>query len=189
MADPQRSPSTGGAAAAAEGAAKKTKQRLLAFFGSSRFGWPWNIGLAESSSGGIEGPWLRLAKGNPLNIDGGKTENPIVIEVSVSAPEKTGVSSVSGESYGSSTMLLMLHDFVTDGARGFGMTWSRDGVNWANSTMVSVPGGCEAPMGILPVLDSAVSREEGGAQAFTVWWNKRGRYDDLFSAQFELSFV
>ena len=73
----------------------------------------------------------------------------------------------------------MVHDWVTGSKAGFGMTWSRDGVHWANSSMVAVPGGAEAPMGILPSLT-----RKGG---LTVWWNKRGGYDELYAAQFDLS--
>ena len=74
------------------------------------------------------------------------------------------------------------------------MTWSVNGLHWANSTMVQVPGGCEAPMGILPRdTGTAVGSSEGDgsthARMFTVWWNKRGRYDELFAAQFVLGFA
>jgi len=58
------------------------------------------------------------------------------------------------------------------------MTWSADGVTWANSSMVAVPGGAEAPLGLLPSLSHP--------GCFTVWWNKRSSYDDLYVAQFEL---
>jgi hypothetical protein len=139
---------------------------LLAFYGSSRFGWPWNVGLAASSSGKISGPWVRLAS-NPVLIDGSEAENPIV--VAVNRPSD-GVQ-----------VLLMLHDWVLKGRAGYGMTWSIDGRHWANSTMIHVPGGCEAPIGILP---SLVEDEQ-----LTVWWNLRGRFDGLFAAQFALSWV
>ena len=118
------------AAAAAAVAPPPPPPPLLAFYGSSRFGWPWNVGLAASSSGKIGGPWVRLPHGNPLAIDGGKTENPIVIEVT--APAAAAASGSTAEaakgSSNSTSMLLMLHDWVTDGAKGFGMTWSLDGI-------------------------------------------------------------
>ena len=148
---------------------------LLAFFGSSPFGWPWNVGLAKSESGTVVGPWKRLPAGNPLTIDGGKTENPIVL--GVTSPAATPPAS-SADNSSSSKVLLMVHDWVTDGANGFGMSWSVDGYNWMNSTMVDVPGGCEAPMGILPSLTDP--------EHIVVWFNKRGRYDDLYVAQFKL---
>ena len=139
-------------------------QQLLAFFGSSRFGWPWNVGLAQSTSGSILGPWEPFKAANPLNLDGGKVENPIVLSVLVPASQER--------------LLVMVHDWVTGGSAGFGMTWSRDGLSWSNSSMVTVPGGVEAPLGVLPSLTHS-----GG---LTVWWNKRGRYDNLFAAQFDV---
>ena len=48
-------------------------QQLLAFYGSSPFGHPWNVGLARSTTGCIKGPWVRLAQGNPLALDGGQS--------------------------------------------------------------------------------------------------------------------
>ena len=37
---------------------------LLAFYGSSPFGHPWNVGLARSAGGLIAGPWERLPTGS-----------------------------------------------------------------------------------------------------------------------------
>jgi hypothetical protein len=142
-----------------------SREELLAFYGSSPFGWPWNVGLARSKSGLIAGPWQRLPVGNPLALDGSKVENPIVLRVPQAG---AGVD-----------LLVMVHDWVSGGKAGFGVTWSHDGVHWANSTMVAVPGGVEAPMGILPSLT-----RKGG---LTVWWNKRGGYDCLYAAQFDLN--
>jgi hypothetical protein len=76
----------------------------------------------------------------------------------------------------------MVHDWVTGGKAGFGMSWSTDGVHWANSTIVGIPGGCEAPHGILPSLVHP-------GKEVTVWFNKRGGYDNLYAAQFELTFI
>jgi hypothetical protein len=146
------------------GAAEK---QLLAFYGSSPFGWPWNVGLARSKSGSIRGPWERLPHGNPLALNGGHTENPIVLQID----GNTSTDSV----------MVMVHDFVAAAnKKGFGMSVSSDGgVSWGNSTVVEVPGGCEAPLGILPSLS-----HPGGV---TVWWNKRGSYDNLYAAQFVVS--
>lgn len=145
---------------------RKKQGELLAFYGSSRFGWPWNVGLASSTTGKIAGPWVRLAS-NPLLIDNSEAENPIVIAVERPSDR--------------AQVLLMLHDWVLKGRAGYGMTWSVDGRHWANSTMIHVPGGCEAPLGILP---SLVADEQ-----LTVWWNLRNRFDGLFAAQFALSWV
>jgi hypothetical protein len=163
---------------------------LLAFYGSSPFGWPWNVGLARSRSGQLRGPWERLAS-NPVLVDGSECENPVVLQVA--RPDGTPV-------------LLMLHDWVLHGRSGFGMSWSVDGLSWANSTMVAVPGGCEAPMGVLPALRSGGGDDAAaalaaavsgggsssggwgeGATQLTIWWNRRGRYDNLFAGQFVLS--
>ena len=147
---------------------RKSPRKLLAFYGSSPFGWPWNVGLAESLSGSIVGPWQRLPTGtNPLPLNGGHTENPMVLQVAVPGQ-------------GEASVLLMVHDWVTGGRAGFGFTHSMDGIVWANSTIVAVPGGCEAPHGILPSLV-----HPGGV---TVWFNKRGEYDNLYVAQFVLTF-
>lgn len=145
---------------------KSPSNQLLAFYGSSPFGHPWNVGLAQSSSNSINGPWTRLAHGNPLALDAGRTENPIVVETQ------------DGDG---SPLLLMVHDFVTQNGGGFGMSWSKDGVHWANSTMIDVPGGCEAPLGILA--------SKAMPQQFTMWFNRRGSYDGLYAAQFKLSTV
>jgi hypothetical protein len=138
---------------------------LLAFYGSSPWGWPWNVGLAHSLSGSIEGPWERLASGNPLNLSQGHTENPIVLATS--------------RPHDGMRVLLMFHDYVLQNAIGFGFSWSLDGRNWSSSVKVSVPGGCEAPLAVLPSLV-----EEGG---LTVWYSKRGSFSRLYAAQLRLT--
>ena len=106
-----------------------------------------------------------------LRVSGAEAENPIVLTV----------ERPPGSGSGGQPVLLMLHDWVLKGRAGYGMTWSTDGRHWANSSMVHVPGGCEAPLGILPSLVA-----DG---QLTVWWNLRGRFDGLFAAQFALSWA
>ena len=116
---------------------------------------------------------------NPLNIDGNKTENPIVLAVALPDPPASGSSPSAPAGAATPEVLLMVHDWVTEGKAGFGLSWSVDGYHWKPSVMVDVPGGCEAPMGILPSLTDP--------DTIDVWFNKRGRYDDLFVAQFKLA--
>jgi hypothetical protein len=59
---------------------------LLGLYGSSNGASYWSVGLARSDSGTIHGPWTRAATGNPLQVNGQRTENPIVLKVAHVTP-------------------------------------------------------------------------------------------------------
>lgn len=161
---------------------------VLALYGSSDGGSYWSVGVAASPLGTAEGPWLRQATGNPLPINGQRTENPIVLEVLAPTGSFTNASS----------LLLAVYDEITQEDEGFGLTWSLDGKGelsssfyafdtlpkmylfilcavWAPGVTVWVAGGVRAPMGALVTSPGIVS----------VWFNRNsGPYDTLWVAQF-----
>jgi hypothetical protein len=59
---------------------------LLGLYGSSNGASYWSVGLARSDSGTIHGPWTRAATGNPLQVNGQRMENPIVLKVAHVTP-------------------------------------------------------------------------------------------------------
>ena len=56
---------------------------LLGLYGSSNGASYWSVGLARSDSGTIRGPWTRAPTGNPLQVNGQRMENPIVLKVAL----------------------------------------------------------------------------------------------------------
>lgn len=123
---------------------------LAAFYGSGDTGHGpeptgWRVGLAESESGGIRGPWRRRT-GNPVVMNGNRTENPIVEFV----PRRGGGAYVA------------VFDDLSSGGQvdGFTYSWSADGLSWAPVVHVSLPGGCRAPLGLV---------YEGGG-AMSLWY-------------------
>ena len=135
---------------------------LLALYGSSDGGSYWSVGLASSPSGSVRGPWERAAAGNPLQINGQRTENPIVL--AVTPPNAL------------QPLLVAVFDDIAGEAEGFGLTWSLDGAAWAPAQRVAVPGGARAPMGLL----------DNGDGTLLVVMNVRGTYDSLYVASFAM---
>ena len=134
---------------------------LLALYGSSNGGSYWSIGLAQAS--GIAGPWTRAPTGNPLPLNGQRAENPIVFEASPDAALPP--------------LLALVHDWIGREGEGFGLSWSSDGLGWAVSQLVAVPGGVRAPMGVLDL----------GGGVLAVFFNRQGAsFDSLWVARFAL---
>jgi hypothetical protein len=132
---------------------------LLALYGSSDGGSYWSVGLARAD--GIAGPWTRAPTGNPLPLNGKRAENPIVFEATPDAAQPP--------------LLALVHDWIRSEGEGFGLSWSADGVAWAASQLVAVPGGVRAPMGALDL----------GGGALAVFFNRQGAsYDSLWVARF-----
>ena len=134
---------------------------LLALYGSSNGASYWSVGLAQA--GGIAGPWTRAPAGNPLPLNGQRAENPIVFEAAPGAAQPP--------------LLALVHDWIGREGEGFGLSWSADGVAWAASQLVAVPGGVRAPMGALDL----------GGGALAVFFNRQGTsFDSLWVARFAL---
>lgn len=163
---------------------------LLALYGSSNAASYWSVGLASSASGSVSGPWIRAPAGNPLQVNGQRMENPIVLEVAAPAAHHMQLQE---------PLLLAVYDQIGQESEGFGLTWSADGkgerVNsvggienlyalpptmcsavWAPGQSIAVPGGVRAPMGALVTGNNTVS----------VWFNRQGAFDSLWVAQFAL---
>jgi hypothetical protein len=113
-------------------------------YGSSDADSYWSIGLAHAPA--LQGPWSRVARGNPLSIEPLFIENPIVTKV--------------GDSY------LAVYDADVVGAKkgyhkeahSVGYTWSADGIHWAHGKRITVqPAGpanwaadIRTPLGLIP---------------------------------------
>jgi hypothetical protein len=134
---------------------------LLALYGSSDGGSYWSIGLAQAAS--IAGPWTRAPTGNPLPLNGQRVENPIVFEASPDPAQPP--------------LLALVHDWIRREGEGFGLSWSPDGLSWAASQLVAVPGGVRAPMGVVDL----------GGGVLAVFFNRQGAsFDSLWVARFAL---
>lgn len=145
-----------------------SNDELLAFYGSSNYGHPWQVGLAKSASRTMAGPWVRLPHGNPIDLkNDGHTENPTVLVAECETKR----------------LALMVHDTVGHNRRGFGFSWSTDGIHWAPSQGIDIPGGAEAPHGML----SVPAAPESSPQVI-IWYNIRHPrgFDELWTARFAL---
>ena len=135
--------------------------QLLGIYGSSDGASYWSVGLATQADGVITGPWTRAATGNPLQLNGQRAENPIVFQVTPDPSQPPLVAAV--------------HDWITREGEGFGITWSADGITWAPSQIVSVPGGVRAPMGVVAI----------GNDTVVIFFNRQDPgFDSLWTARF-----
>lgn len=89
----------------------------------------WNVGLATTPALGA--PFKRLPMGiNPVPLDGttGHVENPVVTFV----PQMN--------------LYIAVFDYLGHEGEGLGFSYSFDGLEWANGTVVPIPGGCRTPL-------------------------------------------
>ena len=143
---------------------------LLALYGSSDGGSYWSVGLSRSASGSIRGPWTHAA--TPLQINGQRTENPIVLQVQSNAT--------------SPPFLIAVYDSIMGEKDGFGFTWSLDGEVWAPGQPVALPGGARAPLGLVPLAPTG-SDEWGDAALLVFFSRQEPSFDTLWVAQFNLT--
>ncbi|KAL1529264.1 hypothetical protein AB1Y20_000218 [Prymnesium parvum] len=94
----------------------------------------WPVSLATAPK--LAGPWTRYNPDGPprdtpcLNLSNGHTENPIVSRL----PHKG---------------FMAIYDDLAHEFEGFGYSCSPDGVNWCRGAVLSVPGGCRTPFGLI----------------------------------------
>jgi len=111
----------------------RAKSKYYGFYGSATTQYfdnrlKWQVGLAQASS--ITGPWTRLDS-NPVNLTlSGTVENPIVYNFA------------DGTYYA-------IFDFLSNEGAGFGFAYSLDGVQWDQGQLITVPGGCRTPLGLI----------------------------------------
>lgn len=124
--------------------------------------WPnnggkWPVSLATAPA--LAGPWTRRNPAAPaapadapcIDLNGGFSENPIVSRRPDNA-SKFGV----------------VFDFLDSQAQGFGYACSDDGLDWARAALVSVPGGCRTPFGVLPMTPDERAARRANVLAYGV---------------------
>ena len=139
-----------------------------AFYGSAQtekiprpHGIWWN-GLATTSTLGQ--PFVRQIPNAKVDFNGGGSENPVVTYLS-----KQGV-------------YVALFDDLFDEARGFGMSYSADGLTWATPAVdVPVPGGARTPM-------ASILSDESHLSVYYTNYGVVGGPERVMRAEFELSF-
>jgi hypothetical protein len=154
----------------------------------------WYNGLATASS--LGGPWVRRKPSALVDFNGGFSENPIVSWLSPVAVRRAG-----GGSHG---LYIAVFDDLNQQSRGFGLSWSDDGLDWARpAAIVNVSGGARTPLAAMAEDDGTVSvYYTAYVPAGTASCHPRGAADDddvasstvpapcerVFHGRFELTF-
>ena len=111
--------------------------------------WPggkWPVSLARAPA--LGGPWTRYNPADPtrpadapcVDLNGGFSENPIVSRrPDDPAQFHVVIDNLGGEAY------------------SFGYGCSADGISWARTAPVAVPGGARTPFGLLPMTPAEVA--------------------------------
>ena len=108
----------------------------------------WYNGLATAPS--LGGQWVRRTP-SLVDFNSGFSENPIVSWLSPSAISLAGGGSRGG-------IYIALFDDLNQQSRGFGMSWSDDGLDWARpADIVNVSGGARTPLASMTEEDGTVS--------------------------------
>ena len=147
---------------------------LLAWYGSCHseaslppaysHGNRWNVGLVTAT--GLGQPFTRItepASVNPVNLNGGHAENPVV----TFAPRHG--------------LYLAVFDDLSQQGTGFGLTTSSDGLAWSANQHVQVPGGARTPLKLF------LSPDESQAVAF--YTVRAGAFATLNRATFNVTFA
>ena len=106
----------------------------------------WPVSLATAPA--LQGPWTRWnpedktrpADAPCVDINGGRTENPIVSR----RPDNP-------------RSFHMVYDDLGGEGYGFGYACSEDGLHWSKGVNVAVHGGVRTPFGLLPLTESEKS--------------------------------
>eukprot|EP01121_Diplochlamys_sp_Union-15-3_P019726 TRINITY_DN7500_c0_g1_i2.p1 TRINITY_DN7500_c0_g1~~TRINITY_DN7500_c0_g1_i2.p1 ORF type:complete len:126 (-),score=13.83 TRINITY_DN7500_c0_g1_i2:4-381(-) len=121
----------------------------------------WEVGLAQADH--ITGPWVRLPT-NPVGLTPeGTSENPIVYDLST-ANNKTG-------------LYIVIFDYILNEQKGFGFSYSADGIMWNLGQLISIPDGCRTPLALLEDSDGT----------YTFFYTRTdGEFEALHFANFKL---
>ena len=117
--------------------------------GSGQDKGKWPVSLATAPA--ISGPWARFNPTNSsfpqdapcLDINGGRTENPIVTR----RPDDPHT-------------FQMIYDDLGGESRGFGYACSEDGLSWSAGTAVTVPGGTRTPFALIAMTDAELLKHK-----------------------------
>lgn len=121
----------------------------------------WN-GLCTTSKLGA--PFIRRLPTAKVNLNGGGSENPVVTWL----PQHG--------------LYIALFDDLFAEAKGFGVTFSSDGLSWATpAAVVAVPGGARTPM-------ASMLEDDGSLTVFFTDYGVGGGPERIFRATFELKF-
>ena len=108
----------------------------------------WYTGLATATSLGRQ--WVRRKPSSLVDFNGGFSENPIVSWLSPAAVSRAGG--------GSRGLYIAVFDDLNQQTRGFGLSWSEDGLDWRRpAAIVNVSGGARTPLGSIVEGDGTVS--------------------------------